>query len=282
MHARLMAVHDHARVLPDCFSAVAMRGRNGTPTCNKLHCNCNRDKIPARQTDRRFNKQGRRFRMSIFENRFISRRRGGALSMALVTAALAFTASPAAAATSGTATANVNLRAGPGTNYPVVITLAQSAPLTVHGCTSNTSWCDVSWGAERGWVAANYIYVSYQGTPTVVTASIAPVVGITAVTFSVAYWDSHYRHHHWYHDWEDYSRKTVAGCNGDGCGAASVTRGPHGGGRAAAVGCNDNGCAAGSVTHGPRGAGRAAVGGFTDERADGHRASEFGNNTPPP
>lgn len=207
--------------------------------------------------------------MSISRHPATTRHRLRALSMTLVAAGLSLAASPAAAATSGTATANVNLRAGPGTNYPVVITLPQSAPLTVHGCTSSTSWCDVTWGVERGWVAASYIYVSYQGSPTIVTASIAPVVGITAVAFSVAYWDSHYRHRHWYHDWHDYSRKAVAGCNGEGCGAAAVTRGPHGGGRAAAVGCNDNGCAAGSAVRGPRGAGRAAIGGCTDEKCGG-------------
>lgn len=177
----------------------------------------------------------------------------------------------AAAAINGVAVTSVNLRAGPSTRYPVVMVMPQSASLAVYGCTGDRSWCDVSWSGARGWVAASYIQVFYNGRPTVLTASIAPVVGIATVAFSVAYWDAHYHSQPWYGHWDRYyagggSRSVVAGCGDRGCGAAAVTRGPYGGARAAAGGCNDGNCGGAAVTRGPNGGGRAAVGGCGPEK----------------
>ena len=50
----------------------------------------------------------------------------------------------AANAAQAFATANVNLRAGPGTDYPVVTTLSAGQILTIYGCLSDGSWCDVA------------------------------------------------------------------------------------------------------------------------------------------
>lgn len=178
----------------------------------------------------------------------------------------------AAAATAAVSVTNVNMRAGPSTHYPAVITLPVSASLTVYGCTANTNWCDVSWGRDRGWVAANYIQVSYRGAPTIVTPVIAPAIGLTVVTFNQAYWNTYYVGRPWYGQWNSYyggSRSVMTGCNGNGCGAAAVTRGPYGGGRAAVGGCNDNGCGGAAVTRGPHGGRRAAIGGCGDEKCAG-------------
>lgn len=179
----------------------------------------------------------------------------------------------AEAAINGVAVTSVNLRAGPTTRYPVVIVMPQSASLAVYGCSGDRSWCDVSWSGARGWVAASYIQVFYNGRPTVLTASIAPAVGIATVAFSVAYWDAHYHSQPWHGHWNRYygggSRSVVAGCGDHGCGAAAVTRGPHGGARAAAGGCHDGNCGAAAVTRGPHGGGRAAVGGCGPEKCGG-------------
>ncbi|MGK6312649.1 SH3 domain-containing protein [Neorhizobium sp. DT-125] len=184
----------------------------------------------------------------------------------------AITPTSAAAATSAVAVTNVNMRAGPSTRYPVVITLPARAALTVYGCTANTSWCDVSWGRDRGWVAANYVQVFYRGSTVVVTPTVAPAIGLTVVTFNQAYWNTYYAGRPWYGEWNVYyggSRSVTTGCNGNGCGAAAVTRGPYGGGRAAAGGCNDDGCGGAAVTRGPYGGGRAAIGGCNDEKCAG-------------
>jgi hypothetical protein len=152
--------------------------------------------------------------------------------------------------------------------------MPQSASLVVYGCSGDRSWCDVSWASARGWVSASYIYVNYNGRQTVLTASVAPAIGIATVAFSVAYWDAHYHSQSWYGHWDRYyhgggSRKAVAGCGPNGCGAAAVTRGPHGGARAAAGGCNDGNCGGAAVTRGPNGGGRAAVGGCGPEKCGG-------------
>ena len=56
----------------------------------------------------------------------------------------------AGAATVAVATANVNMRAGPGTEYPVVATIPAGSPITAWGCVADYSWCDVTWGGEIG------------------------------------------------------------------------------------------------------------------------------------
>lgn len=165
--------------------------------------------------------------------------------------------SEAAAAMSAVSVTSVNMRAGPGTGYPVIIGVPPQAALTVYGCTANTSWCDVSWGRERGWVSASYVQVFYRGTPTVVTPVIAPAVGITVVAFSQAYWHTYYVGRPWYGHWNTYYRPGpyapprgggVAGCNDNGCGAAAVRPG-----RAAVGHCSDGTCSGTSVNRGPGG-----------------------------
>lgn len=162
----------------------------------------------------------------------------------------------ARAATPATATASVNMRAGPGTGYPVVTTLPEQAALTVFGCTASTTWCDVAWGPNRGWVAATYIALPYQGRVTVLTPVVAPAVGVTVVVFGQSYWNTYYVGRPWYGHWHVYHRPApppprrgaVVGCNEHGCAGAAV--GP----RRAAVGyCNDDTCRGAVVRRGPHG-----------------------------
>jgi uncharacterized protein YraI len=162
----------------------------------------------------------------------------------------------ASAAMSAVAVTNVNMRAGPSTAYPVVIGLPSRAALTVYGCTANTSWCDVSWGRERGWVSANYVQVFYRGAPTVVTPVIAPAVGITVVSFNQTYWNTYYVGRPWYGQWNAYYRPgaypprggAVGGCNDRGCGGAVVSPGHVAFGH-----CSDGTCSGTSINRGPLG-----------------------------
>lgn len=110
------------------------------------------------------------------------------------------------AATPAYTTANVNLRAGPGTTYPVLTTVPNGGSITTYGCLEGYNWCDVSWGAERGWMSASYIQVTYQGQPVIITPAIAPAVGLTVVVFNRAYWDRYYYGRPWYGNWNRYYR----------------------------------------------------------------------------
>lgn len=104
----------------------------------------------------------------------------------------------------GYATGNVNLRAGPGTDYPVVTTLAAGTGLTIHGCLSGYSWCDVTWRGNRGWASSNYLQASYQSRRVRVVQAAPPIISFNIGT----YWGNYYSHRSWYRDrsrWERHS-----------------------------------------------------------------------------
>jgi uncharacterized protein YraI len=110
-----------------------------------------------------------------------------------------------AAAAPGYATGNVNLRAGPGTEYPVVVTLGAGTGLEIYGCLSGYSWCDVNWRGYRGWVSSNYLEAAYQDRRVYVREVAPPII-----SFSFgSYWDDHYRGRSWYRDRDRYDRREV-------------------------------------------------------------------------
>ncbi len=62
------------------------------------------------------------------------------------------------------ATANLNMRTGPGTNYPVVTTLPRGGGVTVFGCTADFRWCDAAFANARGWVSGKYLSYGVEGS----------------------------------------------------------------------------------------------------------------------
>ena len=97
---------------------------------------------------------------------------------------------PAAAdaATAARATGNVNLRAGPSTDYPRILVVENGARVTVFGCLSDRSWCDVEAYGARGWLSSRYISIFYRDR----VYRPQPQVVVPGVTFSFGYWDRHY------------------------------------------------------------------------------------------
>jgi uncharacterized protein YraI len=94
----------------------------------------------------------------------------------------------------------VNLRAGPAADYPVVSQLPGGIPVTVMGCISGYSWCDVAVPNLRGWIYAGNLTYPYQGG-NVPLITYGPTIGLPLVTFSLgAYWGSYYRGRPWYAD----------------------------------------------------------------------------------
>jgi uncharacterized protein YraI len=114
-----------------------------------------------------------------------------------------------ASAATAYSNADVNMRAGPGTGYPVIVTIYAGEPVTIYGCLSGWSWCDTEWDGARGWVRGDYLDVVYESRY-VYLPEYAPRVGLTFITFEFNnYWDDHYRHRHFYRDrerWRDYWR----------------------------------------------------------------------------
>jgi hypothetical protein len=69
-----------------------------------------------------------------------------------VAAALVWSA--AAQAVPGVATGSVHMRTGPGTSYPVVLTVPNGARVDIGKC---TSWCAVSYSGRQGYVFGRYV-----------------------------------------------------------------------------------------------------------------------------
>ena len=118
----------------------------------------------------------------------------------LAAAAFMGLATGAALAQNAYTTANVNMRAGPSTQYPAVTTLPNGAAVDVHGCTTGWSWCDTTWRGIRGWVSGRYLQMLYNDRR-VYLPDYAPRIGIPIITFQFGnYWDRWYRDRPWYRE----------------------------------------------------------------------------------
>src|SRR5579871_2846938 len=89
-------------------------------------------------------------------------------------------------------TADLNLRAGPDTDYPAIIVIPAGQYVTIYACIPDLTWCDISYGENRGWAAAEYIQAFYQGQYMTVQ-QYAPLVSLPTSAFDIrAYWNSYY------------------------------------------------------------------------------------------
>jgi len=102
---------------------------------------------------------------------------------------------------------DVNLRAGPGTEYPVLVTVPTDAPITILGCLEDHTWCDTIFEEQRGWMSSIYLAGYYDGEYYLLS-DYAPDLGYQVVTFDrAAYWDAYYQDEPFY---DDRSRVTEA------------------------------------------------------------------------
>lgn len=123
-----------------------------------------------------------------------------AVAVAAALAGLAWPAAQALAQTAAYTSTPVDLFAGPSGDYPVVSEIDAGVPVTVMGCLSDYSWCDVAMPGLRGWIYAGYLSYPYQGQY-VPLEGYGAVIGLPIIGFSIGtYWDSFYRHRPWYGD----------------------------------------------------------------------------------
>ena len=93
------------------------------------------------------------------------------MKTALLAAASALLLSAgAASAAPAVVEASVNLRAGPGTQYPVVGAIPGGATVDVAGCTE--SWCRVNFAGETGFANRRYLALASAAAP--VGVAVAP------------------------------------------------------------------------------------------------------------
>jgi len=106
-------------------------------------------------------------------------------SLATASAALlavAFSAAPALAQPAE-ATASVNVRTGPGTQYRVVDTLRPGEQVRIDRC-ANNGWCLVEKSGPDGWVSRNYLSEIRGG---VVRPDRAPTRATPNLSFSFSF-----------------------------------------------------------------------------------------------
>ena len=91
-----------------------------------------------------------------------------------------------------------NVRAGPDRSYPAVAQLPPGVAVQVMGCIDDYRWCDVVFGASRGWIYAGSLAYPYQ-SGRVPILGYGAIIGLPIITFSIGnYWDSYYRGRPWY------------------------------------------------------------------------------------
>ncbi|RDV01165.1 DUF1236 domain-containing protein [Undibacter mobilis] len=87
-------------------------------------------------------------------------------------AALAAVALPASAATLATATTSLNIRTGPGPEYPVIGAIPDKGQATVTGCIAGSLWCQVSYNGKQGWAYSQYMMGMAGGQSVVVSQTV--------------------------------------------------------------------------------------------------------------
>jgi len=75
----------------------------------------------------------------------------------------------AMADTAVSAITDLNVRAGPGPQYPVIGVLAAGQSATLDGCIENSKWCTIAEAGGQGWVYSDYVTADFGGARVVLT-----------------------------------------------------------------------------------------------------------------
>lgn len=68
-----------------------------------------------------------------------------------------------------TATTELNVRAGPGTNFPVVGVIPEGGAAVIGGCVADSRWCTVAYDGGEGWAYSDYLSADLNGQLVVIT-----------------------------------------------------------------------------------------------------------------
>jgi uncharacterized protein YraI len=81
-----------------------------------------------------------------------------------VSALAAVIAAPSMAmALDGVAVTDLNMREGPGSQYPIVATIQSNSQVQILGCLEEARWCQVNWQGNQGWSYSEYLAIDQAG-----------------------------------------------------------------------------------------------------------------------
>lgn len=86
------------------------------------------------------------------------------------------------AAMSATAVTDLNVRAGPGPQYPVVALATRGSTAVLDGCIEGSNWCRVNVGGVSGWAYARYLATDFGGS-TVVISERRAELAVPVITY---------------------------------------------------------------------------------------------------
>ncbi len=92
------------------------------------------------------------------------------LLLPAVAGAILSMSAPSFAETAVAAATDLNVRAGPGPQYPVVGVLAAGQSAVLRGCLANSKWCTIAEAGGEGWVYSDYLVGDFGGQKVVLSA----------------------------------------------------------------------------------------------------------------
>jgi uncharacterized protein YraI len=104
------------------------------------------------------------------------------INMLLAGVLLASSAGLAQAEMSATTMSDIDVRSGPGPQYPAVGTATRGSEATLDGCIEGSRWCRIDVNGMRGWVYAQYLSVEQNGSPVIVEQHSSDL-GVPVVTY---------------------------------------------------------------------------------------------------
>jgi len=117
------------------------------------------------------------------------------VTLAALFAAVLPISAASAQTTRGYTVRATRLYSGPLRDYPSVRYVQRGVRVNLHGCLRDWSWCDVTYRANRGWVAGVDLRISHDGRRQGIAADRG--IGVISFTFG-SYWDTHYQGRRFY------------------------------------------------------------------------------------